>query len=215
VLTHAAAAAATTQSLASIIWSLSELRLQPPPAWLYHWASAARGVLDCMNPVDLGQVAAALQGSTFRPLQLPKLEALLGDVLARLAALEVTSGAYSRAAVRMLLKMQSSGGGSGSGSSSGSGGSSSRFRRIHAGRSSSSSRQLEAVAVLSAPRGVAAAQHEQDSNGSTGAAGPLEEVARLKEILIQQSVVEGSSSLDDVPELHMGPWSPPSEAPAV
>jgi hypothetical protein len=58
-----------------------------------------------MNPVDLGQVAAALQGPTLQPLELPKLEALLSEVLDRLAAVEVASGAYSKAAVHMLLRI--------------------------------------------------------------------------------------------------------------
>uniref|UniRef100_A0A383VCV1 FAST kinase leucine-rich domain-containing protein n=1 Tax=Tetradesmus obliquus TaxID=3088 RepID=A0A383VCV1_TETOB len=93
------------QSLATIIWSLSELQLQPPPAWLYHWAAATRGALPQMSPIDLGQVAAALQGLTFEPLGLPKLETLLLDVLDRLAAVELQSGAYSRAAVELLMRM--------------------------------------------------------------------------------------------------------------
>lgn len=58
-----------------------------------------------MNPVDLGQVAAALQGPTLQPLELPKLEVLLSEVLDRLAAVEVASGGYSKAAVHMLLRI--------------------------------------------------------------------------------------------------------------
>jgi hypothetical protein len=58
-----------------------------------------------MNPVDLGQVASALQGKTFAGLQLPKLEAFTLDVLDRLAAIEVQSAGYSKAAVELLLKV--------------------------------------------------------------------------------------------------------------
>lgn len=58
-----------------------------------------------MRPVDLGQVASALQSPVLEPLQLPKLESLLLDVLDKLASVELQSGAYSRVAVEMLMKM--------------------------------------------------------------------------------------------------------------
>ena len=93
------------QGLSNIIWALSDLGLQPPPAWLYHWAAATRGVLSQMSPVDLGQVASALQSPVLEPLQLPKLESLLLDVLDRLATVELQSGAYIRAAVERLMRM--------------------------------------------------------------------------------------------------------------
>lgn len=228
------------QSLASIIWSLSELQLQPPPAWLYHWAASARGVLDSLNPVDLGQVAAALQGPTFRPLELPKLEALLSDVLDKLTEVETASGAYSKAAVHMLLKIEGSrvqqpGGSSGRGGS--------RVRRVVLG-SSNGSRGLNASGVGSNQHGlenaavvsgagigpVAAVQHSQGVSGSGSSSSSssssysssivghgmqgrqAEEVAQLKEYLVERSVMDASSSLDDVPDLDLEQWSTAAES---
>lgn len=206
---------AVPQCLASIIWSLSELQLQPPPAWLYHWAAAVRGVLDSMNPVDLGLIAAALQGPTLKPLELQKLEVLLGEVLDRLASLEVSSGAYSKAAMHMLLKMKAQDGSSSVGSSGSSGssrvGGTSRFRRTAAnsGSSAGSSRgsgssqqqwQPAASILAGGPR-----QHEQvDGSGSmvssmvsSQTVGAAEDIARLKEYLCRQTVVDGMDGMDD------------------
>lgn len=111
-----------------------------------------------MNPVDLGQVASALQGPTFGPLQLPKLQALLGDVSDRLASVELASGAYSKAALRMLLSMPSVGGGSG-GSSGGRAGGAGRVRRATAGSSSgsSSSSSVGRSSTIDSTNGVMAA----------------------------------------------------------
>jgi len=88
-------------------------------------------------------VATALQHSTLADLQLPKLERLLLDVLDRLAAVEVQSGAYSRAVMEQLMRWPqaqaaaSSSAGSSNGSSSGDTGGSGKVRRV-GGRSSSS-----------------------------------------------------------------------------
>jgi hypothetical protein len=197
-----------------------------------------------MNPVDLGQVAAALQGPTFRPLELPKLEALLSEVLDKLTAVEVASGAYSKAAVHMLLKINGS-----AEQQQGSGKAGSRIRRVVLGSSSNGSRNVAEVSVSGQHGFGAAAVLSGVGNGAhtvpaaAAAAGPLEasssggsirssssnevsssstnsssleagirqaeEVAQLKEYLVQQSVMEGSSSLDDVPDLQWGSDSEP------
>jgi hypothetical protein len=170
-----------------------------------------------MNPVDLGLIAAALQGPTLKPLELQKLEVLLGEVLDRLSSLEVSSGAYSKAAMHMLLKMKAQDGSSSSGGSSRVGGTS-RVRRTAAnsGSSAGSSRgsgssqqqwQLAASILAGGPR-----QHEQtDSSGSMVSSmdrsqnlGAAEDIARLKEYLCRQTVVEGMDGMgDDEPDLHV------------
>ncbi|KAF6263227.1 hypothetical protein COO60DRAFT_485251 [Scenedesmus sp. NREL 46B-D3] len=160
------------QSLSTIIWSLSELQLQPPPAWLYHWAAAIRGVLPQMNPIDLGQVAAALQGSTFEPLGLPKLETLLLDVLDRLAALELQSGAYSRAAVELLMRMPQQQQLVDDGHSNSNSSSSMKFGRPGTTGSSSvscSSRERRKRSTALAAVGVAAAVNSSSASSSDGA----------------------------------------------
>lgn len=199
------------QSLASIIWSLSELQLQPPPAWLYHWAAAARAALGSMNPVDLGQVAAALQGPTFQPLHLSKLEGLLLDVLDRLAALEVSSGAYSKAAMHMLLKMQGAVGLPDKSSSSisgvGSGAGSRLVRRVprgSSGSSGSSSSDILGISEVAASTLSVGAGQDSRRHAELASGGAVD-IDSLKDYLVKQSAAEGSINLDDVPELHMTP----------
>jgi hypothetical protein len=175
-----------------------------------------------MNPVDLGLIAAALQGPTLKPLELQKLEVLLGEVLQRLGSLEVASGAYSKAAMHMLLKMKgqdgSAGSSSGSSSSNGSGaGGTGRVRRAATNRGSSadSSRgsgssqqqwQLAATVLAGGPR-----QQQVDESGimvssivSSQDVGSAEDIARLKEYLCRQTVVDGMDGMDDdEPELRV------------
>jgi hypothetical protein len=166
---------APAQSLANIIWALSELQLQPPPAWLYHWAAAARAALAGMSPIDLGQVAGALQGPTLGGLQLPKLDALLSDVLAQLAAVErgAGRGGYSRAAMELLLRMQSMGGGS---------------TRPRAGAGSGGGGVLQ----LQQPSGGGAAASGGGSSSSSSSSSSDGSVPQLKALL-----AVASASLDD------------------
>lgn len=167
------------QGLANIIWALTELDLQPPPAWLYHWAAATRGVLSEMNPIDLGQVAAALQSPVLEPLQLPKLEALLLDVLDQLAAVELQSGAYSRAALELLMRIPAVAG--------------------EAGRASSESSSKDGRAVLrqlvqqqqhqqTAQATSAADQDDHASNREGQQVDAEQEVQQLKQLLQQPSL---------------------------
>lgn len=167
-----------------------------------------------MNPVDLGQVAAALQGPTFQPLHLSKLEGLLLDVLDRLAALEVSSGAYSKAAMHMLLKMQGAVGlpdNSSSSSGGGSGAGSRLVRRVPRGSSSngssssvSSSDILGVSEVAASTLSVGAGQDSRRHNGELASGGAVD-IDGLKDYLVKQSAAEGSINLDDVPELHLTP----------
>lgn len=165
-----------------------------------------------MNPVDLGQVASALRGPTFAPLELPKLESLLGEVLERLAEVETASGAYSKAAVHMLLKIEGLGGsGSSAGSSGGSSRLPSRVRRTGLGSSSGGvsrggvvQQQLQqAAAVLNGAGSSAAVQGSSHGDGGgsmssnsnsimDGSRISQEEVARLKQYLAAEQVVDGS-----------------------
>jgi hypothetical protein len=170
-----------------------------------------------MNPVDLGQVASALRGPTFALLELPKLESLLGEVLERLAEVETASGAYSKAAVHMLLKIEGVGGsgssaGSSGGSSAGSSRLPSRVRRTGLGSSSGggisragvAQQQLQqAAAVLNGVGGSAAVQGSSHGDGdgslSSNSSSIMDgsrisqaEVARLKQYLAAEQVVDGS-----------------------
>ncbi|KAF8056871.1 TBC2 [Scenedesmus sp. PABB004] len=199
---------ANPQGLATMVWSLGELGLQPPPAWLYHWADAAAAALPRMNAVDLGQLAAALQGPTFERLQLPKLEALLLAVLDRLATLEGASGAYSQAAIEMLLRMPADAGGSGSTSGTSGSGSSSGSTSGSSGSTSGSSGSTSGSSSSGGgggDRGSAGAANGRSSGGSSP------EVAALKAQLAALGATP-SASLDADEPLGGGATAPLFEA---
>jgi hypothetical protein len=156
-------------------------------------------VLPQMNPIDLGQIAAGLQGSTFEPLGLPKLETLLLDVLDRLAAVELQSGAYSGAAVELLMRMpqqqqqQSAGDGRSSssnssrfgrpGSSSSSSMSSSSSSSVERRRRSSAGPAVGTAADVSSSRSSTTSTSKSSDGQAAAAAAEDVEVAGLKQQL--------------------------------
>ena len=109
-----------------MIFSIVGLKLQPSPAWLYSWASAATACLPDMAPIDLGQVVMALQ--QYASVQLAKLDEVHKSALQLLQSMESHDGSYTKAAVQRLLQLKNSrvsssrSGGSSSSSSSRRGG---------------------------------------------------------------------------------------------
>ncbi|EFJ52659.1 hypothetical protein VOLCADRAFT_85860 [Volvox carteri f. nagariensis] len=121
--------------LATVAWSLAELSLMPPPAWIYSYVNAARALLNVPAPpppveagaapqgedtesvagtavaslsaMDLGQIITAL-----RRLNgggggggLAKVDEFLREAEERLAAMEAGSGAYARQQLGAFLAM--------------------------------------------------------------------------------------------------------------
>jgi hypothetical protein len=54
-------ASAEPQALATTLWGMATLGMQPPPAWLYSSINAVRASLPAFNHVDLQQAASAFK----------------------------------------------------------------------------------------------------------------------------------------------------------
>lgn len=102
------------QGLSTLIWSLLEMDLHPPPAWAYSFVAAARAALPDMSALDLGQLVRALQRYNAGAGGLAKVDDFLLDALDRLSSLELEGGAFSAAQVQLLMRMRD-GGSSGDG----------------------------------------------------------------------------------------------------
>ncbi len=74
------------QGLATLAWSVMELQLAPPPAWMYCYVGAARTALPSMSALDLGQVVRSLQRHN-ATAALSKVDDFLLDALDALGAM--------------------------------------------------------------------------------------------------------------------------------
>ncbi|GBF99441.1 hypothetical protein Rsub_11927 [Raphidocelis subcapitata] len=146
------------RDLATLAWAAAELRLDPPPAWLYSFVGACGAALPAMAAPDIAMLVRGLRGVHPGP-SLGRVDEFLATALARLGRLEREGGEYTHTRLDALMAMAPPPGSSGSNG----GGSNARTRSPSPGRDSETP-QLQ-------PDGAQGAAANAAVNGSSGGGG--------------------------------------------